>query len=187
MLDLSAMRQAPLDALAKMAGGTIELSVAAPCARFALRCRPDATATVTEAFGVALPQTVCRAAASENRAALCLGPDEWLLIAAPEDAPAVVRQLEHALADVPHSLVDVSHRSAAILLSGPHAAALLNHGCPLDLADSAFPIGRCTRTLFEKAEIVLWRKDAQLYHVETERSFAPYLWNILTETAESIA
>ena len=138
-------------------------------------------------MGVALSPSVGCAAAAESLAALCLGPDEWLLIAPPSDAPTIARQLETALAAEPHSLVDVSHRSAAILVGGTQAATLLSHGCPLDLSDKAFAVGACTRTLFEKVEIILWRKGASLYHVDTERSFAPYLWNILTEARESIA
>jgi heterotetrameric sarcosine oxidase gamma subunit len=33
----------------------------------------------------------------------------------------------------------------------------------------------CTRTLFEKAEITLWRRGAQAWQIEIARSFAPYL------------
>ena len=45
----------------------------------------------------------------------------------------------------------------------------------------------CTRTLFEKAEIILWRVDKHTYHVEIERSFAPYVWNMLIEAREEFA
>ena len=34
------------------------------------------------------------------------------------------------------SLVDVSHRSAAITVKGPQATVLINHGCPLDLSSA---------------------------------------------------
>ena len=96
------------------------------------------------------------------------GPAEAAL-AAPEDASAIAAQLSAALAGAPHSLVDVSHRSAAIAIEGAQAAALINHGCALDLAHAAFSSGMCTRTLFEKAEITLWRVGAHTYHVEIER------------------
>ena len=38
-----------------------------------------------------------------------------------------------------------------------------------------------TRTLFVKAEIVLWRSEAERFHVEVWRSFAPYLKGLLAE------
>ena len=187
MLDLSTARQGPLDLLAGTPGrcAEAELSVVSPHAKFVLRCRPNATAAAGKAFGAALPDTACRGAISGNRAALWLGPDEWLLIGAPEDAPAIASQLLLAFGDTPHSLVDVSNRSVAIAVKGRQAAALINHGCPLDLSPLAFPVGTCTRTLFEKAEIVLWRVDDDIYQLEIERSFATYVWQMLAEARET--
>ncbi|MBV1705422.1 MAG: sarcosine oxidase subunit gamma, partial [Hyphomicrobiales bacterium] len=52
-------------------------------------------------------------------------------------------------------------------------------GVALDLSADAFPVGACTRTVFEKAEIVLWRTDPGRFHVEVWRSFAPYLVELL--------
>jgi sarcosine oxidase subunit gamma len=189
MLDVSSMRQGPLDLLAGAArpGAAVELSLLPPRARFVLRCRADSVAAAGEAFGVALPTEACRAAVSASRAALWLGPDEWLLLAAPDDAAAIAHQFSVALAGAPHSLVDVSHRGAAIAVKGARAAALINHGCALDLSHAAFPLGMCTRTLFEEAEIVLWRTEEHTYHVEIERSFAPYVWRMLIETREDLA
>jgi sarcosine oxidase subunit gamma len=189
MFDVSAMRQGPLDVLAgeARASAGVELSLLPPRARFVLRCRADSVAAAGEAFGVILPSEACRAAVSASRAALWLGPDEWLLLAAPEDAAAIMHQLSVALAAAPHALVDVSHRGAAIAVSGAQATTLINHGCALDLAHAAFPLGACTRTLFEKAEIVLWRTEEHTYHVEIERSFAPYVWRMLIEAREDLA
>jgi len=189
MLDVSAMRQGPLDPLAGdvRPGAAVDLSLLPPRARFVLRCRQESLAAAGQAFAVTLPNEACRAAVSASRAALRLGPDEWLLLAAPEDAAAIVQQFSVAFGGAPHSLVDVSHRSAAIAVKGAQAATLINHGCALDLAHAAFPLGMCTRTLFEKAEIVLWRTEEHTYHVEIERSFAPYVWLMLNEAREDLA
>jgi sarcosine oxidase subunit gamma len=165
----------------------VELSLLPPRARFVLRCRPGSVAAAGQAFGVTLPREACRAAVSASRAALWLGPDEWLLLAAAEDAAAIMHQLSVALAAAPHALVDVSQRSVAIAVKGAQAATLINHGCALDLAHVAFPLGMCTRTLFEKAEIVLWRMEEHTYHVEIERSYAPYVWLMLIEAREDLA
>ncbi len=81
---------------------------------------------------------------------------------APETAD-LVPTLAPQLRDFPHSLVEVSHRQIALEVSGPHAAAVLNAGCPLNLDLSAFPVGMCTRTVFAKAEIVLWRTDETVF------------------------
>jgi sarcosine oxidase, subunit gamma len=91
------------------------------------------------------------------------------------------------LSDLPHSLVDVSHRQTAFEVSGPQATLLLNAGCPLDLDLSAFPVGMCTRTVLAKAEIVLWRTSQDVFHVEVWRSFADYVSRFLAEVAREFA
>ena len=188
MAEIVAKREGPLDLLGTRGiGGAVELSLAPPRAKFALRCRADAVAAAGQAFGVALPREACRAAVAQDRAALWLGPDEWLLFAAEPDAEAIAGQLAAALGGTSHSLVDVGHRSCGFTVRGVQAATLINHGCPLDLSPASFAVGMCTRTLFEKAEIILWRTDDQTYHVEIERSYAPYVWNMLIEAREEFA
>jgi sarcosine oxidase gamma subunit len=39
----------------------------------------------------------------------------------------------------------------------------------------------CTRTLFGKAEALLWRRSAEEYHLEIGRSFAGYALGWLRE------
>ena len=63
---------------------------------------------------------------------------------------------------------------------------LLNAGCPLDLDLAAFPVGMCTRTVLAKAEIVLWRTSAEVFHVEVWRSFASYVTEYLAEVAREL-
>ena len=129
------------------------------------------------------PRNSAAAGEGEKRAALWLGPDEWLLIADGADAAAIGEVLESVLEGTAHSLVDVSHRQIGLIASGPAAARVLNAGCPLDLDLKAFPVGFATRTLFDKAEIVLWRRAQATFHVEVWRSFAPYLAASLAEAA----
>ncbi|MBS0396831.1 MAG: sarcosine oxidase subunit gamma family protein, partial [Proteobacteria bacterium] len=137
-------------------------------------------------FGVELPEAACRAAVAGARAALWLGPDEHLLIAPEPEAAAVAAALTAALAAVPHSLVDVSHRQVAFEVHGPHAEWLLAHGCPLDLDAARFPVGMCTRTVFVKAEITLWRTAGDRFRLEVWRSFADYVTALLAETAQEL-
>jgi sarcosine oxidase, subunit gamma len=77
----------------------------------------------------------------------------------------------------------VSHRNAGFLVSGPHAAGVLNAGCALPLDLAAFPVGKCTRTLFGKAEIVLWRREETAFRIEVWRSFAAYVADLVAEAA----
>jgi sarcosine oxidase subunit gamma len=158
-----------------------------PATRFILQGGPAARAAAGSAFGGVLPEAACRANSAGQRAALWMGPDEWLLLAPAEDFPQLAAGLESALAGIAHSLVEVSQRQVALRVQGPHAAALLASGCPLDLDQQAFPPGRCTRTLFGKSAIVLWRTGASEFHLEVWRSFADYVEGCLREAARDAA
>ena len=105
------------------------------------------------------------------------------MIADGADVAAIGDVLELVLEGTAHSLVDVSHRQVGLVASGPAAARVLNAGCPLDLDLKAFPVGFATRTLFDKVEIVLWRRAEAAFHIEIWRSFAPYLAASLAEAA----
>jgi sarcosine oxidase subunit gamma len=119
-----------------------------------------------------------------------MGPDEYLLLdlgcgqTPPGQAEAATfNALESALLDIPHALVDISHRQFALEVSGLHAPTILSGACPLDLDLGEFPVGMCTRTVFAKADIVLWRTQEQAFHLEVWRSFAGYVTGVLSEIA----
>src|SRR5271165_6227686 len=143
--------RSPLDDTALPAGEDFTLADAPPSARLAFRGPEGARAAGSAAFGVDLPDRLGAAAQVGDRAALWLGPDEWLLIAESDSPETLAAAIEAALQGVPHSLVDVSHRQVSLIASGPRAARVLNAGCPLDLRLKSFPVGMATRTLFEKA------------------------------------
>ena len=151
--------------------------------RLSFRGSADAAAAASRAFGVELPATACRANASGERAALWLGPDEQLLLAPEAEAASVRAALDAALAALAHSIVDVSHRQVAFEVKGPDAEWLLQSGCPLDLDASPFPVGMCTRTVYMKSEVLLWRTAADTFRLEVWRSFADYVVGMLNEAA----
>ena len=150
--------------------------------RFILQGGPAARAAAGPAFGVALPETACRANSAGPRAALWLGPDECLLLAPEDAAERVAAEIEIALSGLAHSLVNVSDRQVAIALTGPAAREILCQGCPLDLDPAEFTAGMCTRTIFAKAEVVLWRRSAEEYHLEVGRSFSGYVLGWMQES-----
>lgn len=153
------------------------LEIAPSASRFILRGDADAAQGAGAAFGVPLPLIPCRAAESGERAALWLGPDEWLLLAPDGQAPAIAA----ALAGLAPSLVDISDGQAGLVLHGRRAARALSAGCPLDLHPSAFPVGMVARTVLGRIGITLWRREAAEWRLETGRSFAAYARDLLAE------
>jgi sarcosine oxidase, subunit gamma len=183
MVEAALEPRSPLEGFAFPAGPRFTLAEAPAAARFILRGGEPVRVACGMVFGAELPSRLGVAGEGDQRAALWLGPDEWLLIANGADVSAIGDVLESVLEGTAHSLVDVSHRQIGLLASGPTAARVLNAGCPLDLDPRAFPVGFATRTLFDKVEIVLWRHAETMFHVELWRSFAPYLAASLTEAA----
>jgi sarcosine oxidase subunit gamma len=157
--------------------------------RFIFHGNGVARAAAGAAWGVPFAEQACRASRVGERATLWLGPDEYLLWdGAPGNDPdaaaaAHATAIEQALGALPHALVDISHRQIALRLSGVHAADILSGGCPLDLSIAQLPIGACTRTVFAKADIVLWRTAADTFHLEVWRSFGAYVSALLREIA----
>jgi sarcosine oxidase, subunit gamma len=183
MADAALKVRSPLEGFVFPAGPRFTLSEAPPAVRFILRGAEAVRVACGMAFGVEPPSRLGPASESEGRTALWLGPDEWLLIADGADATDIGGVLQSVLDGTAHSLVDVSHRQIGLIASGPAAARVLNAGCPLDLDLKAFPVGVATRTLFDKVEIVLWRRAEATFHVEIWRSFAPFLAGSLAEAA----
>lgn len=183
MADLALARSGALDGIvdASPADTACRLDPLPPKTRFILRGRSGTAEAATDALGFALPVDACRSVSAGDVAALWLGPDEWLVIGPEAAHGALGRGLADAFGGRPHAMVDVSHRNTGLTVSGPQAAYVLNHGCPLDLTLAAFPVGMCTRTLVGRTEAVLWRTAAETFHVEVWRSFAAYLAGFLVE------
>ncbi|HTD72112.1 MAG TPA: sarcosine oxidase subunit gamma family protein [Steroidobacteraceae bacterium] len=149
--------------------------------RLILQGDAAARGAAASVWGVPFSAEPCRAHTLGERATLWLGPDEHLLWQASREIALPAADLESALVGHPHSLVDVSHRQAALEIFGPHAATILAGACPLDLDEREFPVHMCSRTVLAKAEIVLWRTAPDAFHVEVWRSFQPYAEGLLSE------
>ena len=178
MADMQFSRELPLAGM--MHGGPgVSISAAPEANRINLRAGDDALAGLSKALGVTLPKKPKTSASKDRRHALWIGPDEWLVIDEAGDPAADCAEVKAA-----HSAVDVSHRNTAILVSGPFAADVINAGCPQDLSLEIFPVGACSRTVFGKIEIVLYRTAEDAFRVECWRSFSDYAFEFLKDAAK---
>lgn len=175
--------RSPLDDTPLPSGVRFAIQDAPPAERFVFRGGAAARAACSAVFQVELPVRLGPAGRFGERAALWLGPDEWLLMTEGQSAEGIAAALEAGLAGEPHSLVDVSNRQVGLEVRGALAARALSAGCPLDLRLRTFPAGMATRTLFDKAEIVLWRRGEAEFRIEVARSLSPWLAAALIEAA----
>jgi sarcosine oxidase subunit gamma len=184
---LQPTRELPLagQALA-IPGGRIEITPVPSAVRYILRCAPGSADAVGGVFGTPIPIVAGAAAMAGSRAALWLGPDEWLLLADEGSQRAIETAFASLAAQVQFSLVEVSHRNMAVELNGSAAADVLSTACALDLDADVFGPGRCARTLFGKCEVVLWRTDHQAFRLDFPRSYAGYVWQLLEAACADI-
>ena len=152
-----------------------------PAARFSVRGGAGAIALIGAALDLPFPRLACRSVVAGATAALWLGPDEWLLIREGGNAEEMMAAMTAGLGNEPASLVEISNRQVGIEVTGSGAADALNAFNPLDLAETAFSVGTCTRTIFGKAEIILWRTGARTFRIEVWCSFAAYVLACLEE------
>lgn len=165
---------------------SLRVTRAAPLAQIALHCAPEDAPALADAIGVVLTAEMLRAAASGDWNALHLAPDEWLLTGPLDQGEALLARLAEA-ASIAKSVVAVSDRSLAIELHGTDAAALLNAGCPLDLSDTAFPRDACTRTLFGKVQVLVWRMSKpDCFRMQYGRSYDDYVTALIVEAAQDL-
>jgi sarcosine oxidase, subunit alpha len=148
-----------------VAGTSFKPPPAKPCVDVAMVMAP-----AKNKFSIRTQEPIAltlRAVTRNGHTTLWLGPDEYLIVG--DTLPPITA----------HSIVDVSHRTVAFRVAGPRAAWCLNAFCALDL--DTVPVNFCTRTLFGKAEIILWHIGAAEFHIETVRSYASYVWALLEE------
>lgn len=151
--------------------------------RLSLRARKPALPALGAALGLTLPERIGQRAAGAGLEALCLGPDEWVLLAAPDKVADLLGAC--ARVELPHSLVDISGREVTFRITGPRAAELLSIGCPRDIATIAEGAGR--RTVFDGVTVVLWRDGENSFRMDVWNSFAPHLRTLLDIGARELA
>lgn len=158
------------------------------------------TAGAEAALELVLP-TAGRVAGDGQRWAVWLGPGWWLLDwpdeldrrgvdpggvdpGKAEQAldPPLVRRLRAAGGRL--SAVEVSAGFAVLEVTGPHAPAVLGHGCSIDLHPRVFGPGSSARTMLAKAQVILAQTDdAPTYRMWVRASFARYLVAWLLDAA----
>ncbi len=181
MADIIIAKARPAHAGRKFANSYVALETAMPCSRISLRAAPDIAPKLAKPLGLKLPGLPKISVTKKDRTALWLGPDEWMVV---DDDANAAAELIAALDGYDCSCVDISHRNMAVLGSGPGIESLLSAGCPQDLSIKSFPTGACSRTLFGKVEIVLWRYEEDAFRIEVWRSFSDYLWAYFLDAAK---
>lgn len=158
-------------------GGALRISPADNPARFNLRIDPAQRDAAARVFGIPLPDTIGAMTQADGKTALCIGPDEWYLLAPQAGQDDIVRGFAELYPSVIHSLVDVGHRETGIVVEGEAAAWALQSVLAFNV--SAMPAGSGCRTIMDKAQIILLREGTDRFRIEVWHSFTPFVWQLL--------
>jgi heterotetrameric sarcosine oxidase gamma subunit len=113
------------------------------------------------------------------------GPGEWLLLAAPGQAPELVSRLANIAVQAPGehvTWVDLTHGRALIRLTGSSAVNVLARICGIDTSDQITPDGAAFRTSVASVATDIVRDDRNgtlSYLLHCERSSGGYLFSSL--------
>jgi sarcosine oxidase, subunit gamma len=133
---------------------------------------------------VALPVAPNTANMAEGVAALWLGPQSWLLIAAAAPTLGNFTGARDALNAAGGALFDVSASRIAYVVDGPRAPDVLATGCPLDFHPRAFGAGQCRQSLYGRVPALYYRHaEPPACTVLVARSFAHDIWRSLCTAA----
>ncbi|HLU07156.1 MAG TPA: sarcosine oxidase subunit gamma family protein [Woeseiaceae bacterium] len=165
----------------------IRMELARPRAAINLRGRPGDAGFIAaiRGTGIRLPVEPNTWAGDDERAAIWLGPDEWLVVAPDGEAATFEAAVRAALPGDPWlSLVDLSHNYTTFLLSGSRVRDLLAKGCPLDLHPKAFRAGCSAQTMLAKSSVLLRAlEDGGVVEIWLRNSFADYTARWLLDAA----
>lgn len=163
-----------------VSGGSIVIRQHHPLIMFNLRgpADPAFRDAVRGIFGCDLPVAPNSSSTSPFGDILKLGPDEWLLTAAPATSWPERTEIPGA------TLTDVSHARIVMQLEGDRSRDMLAKGCAIDLHPRQFPPGTCVQTGIAKIGVILHRRhDDHGFMLYAARSHAGSLWHWLTTAA----
>ena len=178
-------RTSPLAHRHPLAGdnGLVSLAERPFLGRIVLRARADlADAASIAILGGDLPKRVARTMASDNATIFWIGPDEWMIITAPEAEPAIAAALDEALAGIHHQVTIVSDYYTAVEIAGPRARTLLSKLTTLDMHPRAFRPGEVRAGLFARINGILFQRRADeatggpAFDLSVRWSMADHLW-----------
>ena len=141
-----------------------------------LRCDEAGRVAASSALKLELPARPNTTASREGLAALWLGPDEWLIVTAPESHSAFEDSLNEALTGMHFAVTDMTGGISTIVLDGQRARDVLAKGCTLDLHSPALGKGACAQSVLAAVGVtIVPAGDPQPYELVVRSSFAEHL------------
>ncbi len=139
-----------------------------------------------------LPKAACSStsAADSQISLLWLGPEEWMIVCAPDAGKPIMVALHKALDGQHYQIADVGDYYTCIDLTGEGARDILMNLSTLDLHPNGFKIGDVKGSVFGHANAWLWQLanipgQSEVFRLIIRASMADYLWCLLAKSGKS--
>jgi heterotetrameric sarcosine oxidase gamma subunit len=165
----------------RRAGAPLTLTDWTPVAKVVVRAA--AGGPVAQALGVPFGRA---GRDPEGTLVVGCGPGEWLLLAPPGRAPALVERWQDAGGggDGLVSVIDATSGRALVRLAGAGGAVVLAKVCALDLAGASDGAAFRTSVAGVVTEVI---GDGDAFLLACDRSFGRYLWEALLDAGREFA
>jgi sarcosine oxidase subunit gamma len=134
------------------------------------------------AFRVVLACELCPASQSltfGDLTFLRIGPNALWAVSDTLDNDEIAALTEPFAQATDAATVDVSHGFVAFAVSGAAVADLLQAGSPVDMHETACPVGTLVRTVFDGHPVTINRRAADAFDLYVDRSLARSFWQRL--------
>lgn len=138
-------------------------------------------------LGLELPMDSNTVSRGESKAALWMGPDEWLIVGAENSEVSLESSLKSAIGATHAAITGVGGGYTTLRVSGPETRELLARGTTIDLHARSFGIDQCAQSTFAHASALIWQREtAPVFDLIVRRSFADYLYIWLQDAAHAV-
>jgi sarcosine oxidase subunit gamma len=140
------------------------------------------TKAVKTACACALPLDPGMVSQAGNLSLVWLAADRWMAVSS-EPAPGVLEDALRKTCQNSAAVIDASHASTVLRISGKQARSVLMKGAPLDFHDRVFIPERAATTIISQCTVVLVCIGQDTFDLYVSRSFALHIWQWLTGAA----
>ena len=139
-----------------------------------------APSAVEDNLAVAWPKKT-GAVASGRVDIICVGPMDWLVLAADPDAISRLHQFDTLFQGSTFRATNVSQALIRIQIGGTEVRDLLAKGCSIDLDPPLFPPGRSARTRFAGMPVIVRCVRHSTFELIVTLSYADYFLSWLDD------
>jgi heterotetrameric sarcosine oxidase gamma subunit len=122
------------------------------------------------------------------------GPDEWLVLSPAGRPASLITEIQADETSTPDgalvTVIDMTHGSVVLRLSGADSHRVLEKICAIDLSDRVTPVGACFRSSVARLRCTVVRDDLgpeRSYLIESDRSSGQYLFDAIRDAGAEFA